>query len=103
MKEVQKEGEKKVSQMKQQLIKEQTKSKQKEEEIDKLKRYVLDWIMLLSAVGRNSVLVPFKVTIRGARGCFRCYIATPLPLSQENVGTIIYRHLTSQSACSTPL
>ena len=39
VKEVKQEGEKKVSQMKQQLREEQTKYKQREEEIDKLKRY----------------------------------------------------------------
>lgn len=38
MREVKQEGEKKVSQVKQQLIEEQAKSRQKEEEIDKLKR-----------------------------------------------------------------
>ena len=38
MKEVKQEGDKRISQMKQQLKEEQTKSIQKEEEIDKLKR-----------------------------------------------------------------
>ena len=37
---VKRTGEKKVSQMKQELKEEQTKSKQKEEEIEKLKRYI---------------------------------------------------------------
>ena len=41
MKEMKQEGEKKVSQVKQQLKEEQTKLKWREEEIDKLKRYVL--------------------------------------------------------------
>ena len=38
MKEVKQEGDKRISQMKQQLKEEQTKSRQKEEEIDKLRR-----------------------------------------------------------------
>ena len=42
MKEVKQEGEKKVSQMKQQLREEQTRSKQREQEIDQLKRYYSD-------------------------------------------------------------
>ena len=38
MREVKQEGDKKIFQMKQQLKEEQTKSRQKEEEIDKLRR-----------------------------------------------------------------
>ena len=37
---VRKDGERKVTQMQQELLKEQTKSKRKEEEIDELRKYV---------------------------------------------------------------
>ena len=37
---VRKDGERKVTQMQQELLKEQTKSKRKEEEIDELSKYV---------------------------------------------------------------